>query len=219
MKSPSIIILIIPNPLRLCSAIAPFVTPPSPHPSTSHYASFSLPPGMDHSPSLHRTCSLSRLGRISRPALCLRGMNVCVAGCVMSRRIGMRYETSVSLRSHCGLWLRMCERKRICVSSWTWCLLAHVVCSVVLLNQGGMSRGEVVAATITTMLCTPGARVAAVSWEVETDRRGGYGKDTLGKEGDQRGESFCDMMDGKPVLRQQRLGCCRRSDSFEYGVF
>jgi hypothetical protein len=131
----------------------------------------------------------------------------------------MRNETSGSLRSHCGLWLRMCERKRICVSSWTWYLLAHVVCSVVLLNQGGMSLGEVVAATITTMLCTPGARGVGVSWEVETDRRGRFGKDTLGKEGDRRGERFCDMTDGKLLLRQQRLECCGRSDSFGYGVF
>lgn len=179
---------------------------------------------MDHSPSPHRTCSLARLGRISRRALGTNVMNVCVSGCVKRLMTEMMCGKNESVRSRCGLSLRRCV-KRICVSSWTWCFLAHVVYFVALLDQGGISQGkeprdaEVVPATITTILCTPEARGTAVSWQVQTDRRGGSGKRSLGKEGDRRGGRFCDMTDGKLLLEEERLECCGRSESFGMEVF
>jgi hypothetical protein len=114
-------------------------------------------------------------------------MNVCVSGCVKRLMTELICGKNESVRSRCGLSLRKCV-KRIYVSSWTWCCLAHVIYCVALLDQGGISQceeprdAEVVPATITTILLYTRSTKAAVSWQFETDQRDGFGKRSLGME-------------------------------------
>jgi hypothetical protein len=108
--------------------VAPRFTPAPQLPSTFRYVSSLRLPGRDHSPLPHKTCSLSRLGRISRPVLRMNVTSACVTGDVKSQKAETMCEKrNASVRSRCRLLSRTCERKtRSCVPCWSWRLFAHV---------------------------------------------------------------------------------------------